>query len=103
MRPKPAEALLAGLVPFLFGIPWTIFNIIFLFMMIEAGVQDQKQYNNLTSEGVTAQAVITKLEIDDSDDSTTHFVYFRFTAPPAARKIDTYNPFAFTYSRTSVL
>ena len=81
MRPKPAEAPLAGLMPFLFGIPWTIFSLVFLFMMIETGVQDQKQYNKLTSEGVTAQAVITKLEIDDSDDSTTYFVYFRFTAP----------------------
>jgi uncharacterized OB-fold protein len=80
-RPKPTTRPLAGVVMLFFGIPWTFFSLMFLIMIMGQSIREQVQFNRLTSEGVTVQGVVTKTEIDDSDGSTSYYIYYRFTAP----------------------
>jgi hypothetical protein len=80
-RPKPANISLAGIGTLIFGIPWTIFSVIFLVLVLGVSIREQKLFDRLKIEGLTAQAVITNLEVEDSDDSTSYYVDYRFTVP----------------------
>jgi hypothetical protein len=80
-RPKPVIRPLAGVITLLFGIPWTLFSLVFFFAIVGQSVRDQEQFSRLSSEGVTVQGVVTKMETDDSDDSTSYYIHYRFFAP----------------------
>jgi hypothetical protein len=64
----------------IFGLFWTLFSAIFVVAGIWFYISGYMQYNRLVQEGVPAWAVITKLEIDNSDDSTSYYVYYQFRA-----------------------
>jgi hypothetical protein len=77
-RPKVSENPWSSIVGFIFGIPWTIFSFAFLVFILGTTLRDYQRYNQLSSEGVTTQAVVTTLEVDDSGDSTSYEVSYRF-------------------------
>ena len=80
-RSNPPGNSPAGIVILIFGIPWTVFSLVFFFMIVGLRMRDQMQYNRFKDEGRIAQGVITKLEVEDSDDSTDYYVDYRFSAP----------------------
>lgn len=80
-RPKPQSPRQAMGCLLFFGIIWTLFSAVFAIIGVGTFLNEQNRYRRLLQEGVTVSAGITKLEIDDSGDSTSYFVYYRFTAP----------------------
>ena len=84
-RPKTGSHPLAMLMPLFFGIPWTIFSLVFLFMIIGSTLREQAQFNRLKDEGVTVPGIVTRREMDESDDSRGYFIYYRFVAPVNGR------------------
>jgi hypothetical protein len=79
-RPKPSGPREAVGCILLFGLMWTLFSAIFPVVGIGIFVNEQRDYNRLSQEGVTVRGTITALEIDDSGDSTSYYVSYQFTA-----------------------
>ena len=80
-RPKPTDSLLAEVLKLLLGIPWTFFSLVFLFIIIVSNFRQETQLLRLANDGITVQGIITRLEVDDSGDSSRYNVYYRFIAP----------------------
>jgi hypothetical protein len=67
-----------------FGLVWTAFALIFLVAGVGFYLNERKAYNVLTQEGVSSVARVTLLYQDtDSEDNTTYYVGYQYTAPIA--------------------
>jgi DNA-directed RNA polymerase subunit RPC12/RpoP len=64
----------------IFGIFWTLFSLIFLVLGVRSFANQFIQYSRIANEGLAARGIVTKLEIDDSGDSTSYYVYYQFSA-----------------------
>jgi len=80
-RPKAAGNLLENIFLLLFAIPWTLCSLSGLFMMGGTLIRDYSTYYRLRDEGQTVRGTVTQLSIDDSDDSVSYAVSYRFKAP----------------------
>jgi hypothetical protein len=83
-RPKPHQALgnsgCGGGCVILFGIFWTLFSAVFVVIGIGTYFNEHTRYDRLTREGQTTQGIISDKEVDDSGDSTSYYIDYRFKA-----------------------
>ncbi len=84
-RPTPTPSVPVSMAVNINAIGIIIFGAVWVFMVISFAVSGMNtffkanaRYSRLTAEGVTAQGTITRLEVDDSDDSTNYYVYYQF-------------------------
>ena len=76
---QPRDGTLTFLL--IFGTGWTVFSLIFLMLGILIIRGETYLYNQLMQEGKLTQAIITKLAMDTSDESTGYDVTYEFKAP----------------------
>jgi len=79
-RPKSSPSLESSGCGLIFGLFWTLFSFIFVVAGVGFYISGYQKYDRLVREGVPGSATIIKLEIDDSGDSTSYFVYYQFLA-----------------------
>lgn len=60
---------------------WTLGSTLLLLVSIWHLLSDMRDYNRLVNEGVTVQAIITRLEEDDDGDTVSYSLYYQFEAP----------------------
>ncbi len=81
-RPRPSTPVGAqGIVGIFFGVVWTLFSLVFLVLGLNTVLGEILLNLRVQKEGLVVQGVITKLEIDDSGDSTSYYVNYQFQAP----------------------
>jgi len=78
-RPRATSPLEGSGCALIFGIGWTLFSLVFVFIGIGGLVSEYLNYFRLQREGVGTTAMIVEMEVDDGDDSTTYYVYYQFT------------------------
>ncbi|MFZ6028871.1 MAG: DUF3592 domain-containing protein [Chloroflexota bacterium] len=80
-RPKPNAPLSRSRAVFslIFGLAEVAFTLGFFLLSARVILDAYETYNRLTGEGVTAKGVVTHLNVDDSDDSNTYRVGYRFS------------------------
>lgn len=64
-----------------FGLGWTVFALIFVMIGVLVIRGETELYNQLINEGRDARAIITKLTIDNSEESPGYYVSYKFEAP----------------------
>lgn len=84
-RPRPSSPLYASGAfssgcSLIFAVVWILFSAIFPLIGLGTLITDFSNYNRLLREGLPAQATVTKLDVDDSGDSNTYYVYYQFRA-----------------------
>jgi len=65
----------------IFGAGWTVFSLIFVMIGILIIGGESYTYNQLMQDGKLTQAMITRLNISTSDESTGYYVTYEFKAP----------------------
>jgi hypothetical protein len=78
-RPKPTSTLESSGCSLIFGLGWTLFSLVFVFIGIGGLVSEYINYNRLLREGIETTAMIVDLKAEDSDGSTIYYVYYQFT------------------------
>lgn len=73
-RPRPHSPYRLGKTIFIVAIFWTLLWGIAIVSLIGKNVRDMNEYNWLKSDGVAAQATVTGIEEDNSDDSNTYYI-----------------------------
>jgi hypothetical protein len=82
IRPKSTNmSSLNSVFTLLFAIPWMLCIFLGFFVFGFHFLNDFITYNRLSNEGVIVRGTVTKLEVDDSGDSTSYDVYYRFNVP----------------------
>lgn len=79
--PKPSQPHESSGCMLAFGLIWTLFSALFLIVGVVVYIRDSTTYNRLSSQGKSAVATITNLEIRSGDDSDSYYVHFQFQAP----------------------
>ena len=80
-RPKAGMSSSGGVMLLLFAIPWTSCILLGFFFMGARFLKDSMNYVRLSNQGETAHGIVTGLNVDDSGDSTSYDVSYRFRAP----------------------
>jgi hypothetical protein len=81
-RPKTTGmSSLNSLFTLLFAIPWMLCISLSFLVLGFHFLNSLITYVRLSNEGVTVRGNVTNLEMDDSGDSTSYDVYYRFSVP----------------------
>lgn len=81
-RPKVSSSIsAASFFMVVFGLFWTLFSLVFVVAAAALVIREQQVFTLLSSEGQPAQGVVTDRQVDDSDDSTTYTIFYRYSAP----------------------
>lgn len=79
-RPEPGTPLENAGCLLIFGLVWTVFSVFLVIALINSFVSEYIEYYQLSRQGISAQATVTWLETQESDDSTSYYVYYEFIA-----------------------
>jgi hypothetical protein len=79
-RPKASNSSMSGLFTLLFAIPWTLCILLSFFIFGAHFLNEVITYIRLSNESMTAQGTVMRMVVDNSGDSTTYNVSYRFIA-----------------------
>ena len=80
-RPKASQSIMSGIMMLLFAIPWVTCILFGFFFFGAKFISEYTTQSRLNNEGVTVSGVVTRLTVDDSGDSISYNVSYRFKAP----------------------